>query len=258
MPPVNSSPVRFCVQCPGSGDPMTCDIVIRSYWKDLDWLRLAIASIHRFCTGFRQVVIIFPSSTKPWLKRSDLPAGVRICFCRDYADDYLGQQVTKLHADEFTDADYICHIDSDCIFCRDTSPQKLIRDAKPVVIMEPIALLGRHYPWRRPTEKFLGCTVLDDFMRQPPFTFPRRLYSAIRQYAVRQHGVDIETWVMAQPPRGFSEYNALGAFAWENYFHDFVWIDAAAGTAPEQHCRWYWSWGGLDRATAQEIRALLL
>lgn len=120
--------------------------------------------------------MVVPRSTEPWLRRTELPRNVRVEFCRDYQDDYLGQQATKLLADTFSDADYICHVDSDCIFFRPTSPQDFIVDGKPRVLMQSCELLAGHRPWQRPTEKFLGFPVFDDFMRQPPFTFPRWLY----------------------------------------------------------------------------------
>ena len=37
--------------------------------------------------------------------------------CEEYEDDYIGQQIAKLNADNYTDAPLIAHIDSDCMFC---------------------------------------------------------------------------------------------------------------------------------------------
>ena len=201
--------------------------------------------------------MVIPRSSEPWLRRIALPGNARIEYCRDYRDDYLGQQATKLLADTFSDSDYICHVDSDCMFSRPTSPLDLIVDGKPIILMQPCSLLGRHRPWQKPTEKFLGCPMSYDFMRYPPFTFPRYLYPVLRQQAVQAHGVDIETYVSAQPPRGFSEFNALGAFAWQHHPESFVWVDTSVSPPREPHCRWYWSWGGIDAATRAEIRSIL-
>lgn len=178
-------------------------------------------------------------------------------LCRDYSDDYLGQQVTKLFADTYSNADYIAHIDSDCVFCRPTTPQDLIPEGKPVVLMHPLALLDPHLPWQKPTEKFLSMRVCDDFMRHPPFTFPRWLYKKVREHAQAIHGIDIETYITMQPPRGFSEFNVLAAFAWHRCHGDFVWVDTSKSIAGEPHCRWYWSWGGMDAAIRREIRAIV-
>src|ERR1700694_677382 len=100
---------------------VSCALFIRAYWKDLDWLELCLASRTRYCSGFHDVVVTIPRGSEPWLRRACLPRVARIEFCRDYRDDYLGQQSTKLHADTFTDADFICHVDADCIFVRPAS-----------------------------------------------------------------------------------------------------------------------------------------
>ncbi len=237
--------------------PLICDLFVRSYWKDLEWLGFCLASITKYCRGFRSVIVVLPRSSEAWLRRFVLPPGVRVELCDSYRDDYLGQQVTKLLADTFTNADYISHVDSDCVFFRPTSPEDLIVEGKARVLMRPCDTLGRHRPWQGPTEKFLGSKVTDDFMQHPPFTFPRWLYSRLREQTIATHGIDIETYITTQPPRGFSEYNSLGAFAWRHYRDRFIWVDTTISPPSKRHCRWYWSWGGIDAATQAEIRAIL-
>ncbi|HKQ79958.1 MAG TPA: DUF6492 family protein [Blastocatellia bacterium] len=236
---------------------MNCDIFIRSYWKDLEWLEFCLASVDKYCRGFRSSLVVLPRSSWPWLRRSGLQGKARFETCPDYRDDYLGQQATKLLADTFTDAEYICHVDSDCVFSRRTRPEDLIPDGRPNVYMRSVEALGRRNPWRGPTEKFLRRSVGYDFMQRPPFTFPRRIYQLAREHTLAAHNTDIETYVLAQPPRGFSEYNALGALAWERHRESFIWIDIDASAPVEPHCRWYWSWGGIDADIRAEIRAIL-
>lgn len=236
---------------------MSCDIFIRSYWKDLEWLRLCLASVEKYCLGFRSVVVVLPRSSEQWLRRRALNTTARIEFCRDYADDYLGQQVSKLLADTFTDADYVCHVDSDCVFFRLTTPEDFISNGRPRILTRPCATIEGHRPWQAPTEKFLGWGVTDDYMRHPPFVYPRWLYARLREHALATHGVNIEGYVTAQPPRGFSEFNALGGLAWRRHRESFVWVDTSVEPPGRMHCRWYWSWGGLDRATRLEIEEVL-
>lgn len=237
---------------------LTCDIFIRSYWKDLAWLEFCLASIQKFCRGFRAVIVVVPRSSRPWLPANFAFAeDVEICFCRDYRDDYLGQQATKLMADSFSDADFICHVDADCIFSRFCTPRDLIIAGKPCVVMRPSALLGFHWPWRKPTETFLGWAVSHDFMQRPPFVFPSWLYPELRNHAVSTHGMDLETYITTRPPRGFSEFNALGAYAHARHHDRFIWLDNSLSDAGEPFCRWYWSWGGIDVSTHSEIQALL-
>ena len=238
-------------------DNIKVDIFIRSYHKDLNWLSYCLASIDKFCTGFR-VVVVVPKST--WSRAQylrDSFESIRFEQCDDYRDDYLGQQVTKLHADFFTDADFISHVDSDCIFTRPVSPEDLIGSGKPRILMLPIAKLSRQKPWLGPTEEFLGWKVNYDFMQHPPFSYPRSLYGDLRNYSLEMHGLSLEQYVMARPPRGFSEYNVLGAYAYKWRQDQFNWLDVSLEDPGEHSCRWYWSWGGITPAIFREIKALL-
>jgi hypothetical protein len=237
---------------------MNCDILIRTWRKDLPWVELCLAAIERYARGFRSVVVVLPRSAEPWLRRYvRSSARVRVELCRDFPDDYLGQQVTKLFADTYSDADLVCHVDSDCILSRPTTPEDLAPHGRPRVVMRPYSLLGRHWPWRGPTEEFLRWPVEHDFMQQPPFVYPRSLYSEVRAHSEVVHRQDIETYVMSRPPRGFSEFNVLGAFGRVRHPDDFIWVDSSLEDPGRGCSRWYWSWAGLDRSTRKEIEALL-
>lgn len=236
---------------------MTCDVFIRSYRKDLGWLTLCLESVRRYCHGFGETIVVIPRSSAGWVRRAALPDGARIELCADYGDDYLGQQVSKLTADSFSDADFVCYVDSDCIFTQPTAPDDLISGGRPFICWRPLASLGRERPWHRPTEKFLGWPVDRDYMYHPPFTFPRWLLSRVREHSLLVHGVEIERYVMAQPPRGFSEFNVLGAYAWEFHRSSFSWIEPTTTTPADPRCRWYWSWGGIDAGIRAEITSIL-
>jgi hypothetical protein len=235
---------------------LVCDIVIRSYFKDFRWLDWCLRSVQRFCVGFRQVVLVVPASSRERLEWRGLAGGVTFT-CPDYRDDYLGQQVTKLSADEYTDADYICHVDSDCVFTRITRPEDLFEDGRPRVTMAPYATLDRYLPWQPITEAFLGDRLDYEFMRTPPYTFPRWLYAAVREHSLARHGVTIERYVLDRPPRGFSEINALTGYAYLHAPDALAWHDVTTGGVPEPPCRVYWSWGGIDARTERELTALL-
>jgi hypothetical protein len=236
---------------------MNCALFIRSYWKDLEWLALCLRAIERHCYGFSEVVVVVPESTRAWLVRRPLPGGARLLYCPLYGDDYLGQQVTKLHADSYTQADLIVHVDADCIFTRATGPRDLAPGYLPVVVTRPVTELGRHYPWQRPTQEFLGFEVDLDFMQQPPFAYPRWLYPLVRQHCQQLHGQSIEEHVLSRPPRGFSEFNVLGAYAHRHHGKHFAFCAADSPHRPAPRCDWYWSWGGITPAIRGRIEAAL-
>lgn len=200
--------------------------------------------------------MVVPQSSLARLRHAGLASDATV-LCPDYPDDYLGQQVTKLYADEVTDADFICHVDSDCIFRRPTSPLDLVVDGQPIVLMEEYSRLSRHVPWRSITERFLDRDTPYEFMRQPPYVFPRWLYPELRRFCVATHGLSVAEYVLAQPSRGFSEFNALGGFAWHRYRGAFTWIDLAADPPVDPWCRVFWSRLGVTTDVQAEISLLL-
>jgi hypothetical protein len=212
--------------------------------------------VHRFCRGFRHVVVVLPRSSLARWTWSGLTAD-RVLCCPDYRDDYLGQQVTKLYADTWSDADFVCHVDSDCVFQRPTAPADLAIDGRPYVLMAPYARLDPHIPWRPLTEQFLGTPVAFEFMRHPPYTFPRGIYPAVRQHCRERHAMSLDDYVLGRPPRGFSEFNALAALAHRDHHTEFTWIDVTAQDAPPAPCRVFWSRQPPDVHTHREMRALL-
>lgn len=234
---------------------------MRTYYRDATWLSYCLAGIARWCTGFDEVVVVAPRFSAPIVQRvvegsktATIPT--RIEICPDSHDDYLGQQVTKLYADKYIDADLICHLDTDCIMYRPTTPTDLCEMGRPRIVHRPTVTLGRHRPWVKPTQEFLGRQVHSDYMQRPPFTFWRWLYPEVRTHAITQHGIDLAAYVLGRPPRGFSEFNVLGAFAEHHHKHAFTCRSWDDPTVP-QLCKWFWSRDPLDNRLQQELARLV-
>ncbi|MEV6778649.1 hypothetical protein [Streptomyces syringium] len=234
----------------------TVDIVIRSHAKDFPWLRHCLAGVRRWCSGFRHVVVVIPRKSAPRLARYGIEAD-RIVQCVDYPEDYLGQQVTKVFADELTDADFIAHLDSDCIVRRPLSPADLVdKVARPRVLYTPGQYFHRGAPWRAATEHCLGHPVGSDYMRRQPLVYPRWLYAGLREYLQRLHGVAPAAFIQAQSPLGFSEFNALGAYAHRHHREAFAWVLHPSPAYDETWTRVFWSWSGVTPTVEQELRML--
>ncbi|MCW3818989.1 hypothetical protein ONA91_31585 [Micromonospora sp. DR5-3] len=229
-----------------------CAIIIRTYHRDLDWLAYALRSVRRWCHGFTELIVVTPRFSASRVGRA-LPTGVRLEICPDHRDDYLGQQVSKLYADLYTDAAVLCHLDADMVFQRPVTPADLFTGGRPRIGYRPVGQLGRYRPWLGPTEAFLGAPVAYDFMCHPPFAYPRWLYPAVREHCLVTHGMPLDEYVLGRPPRGFSEFNALGAYAYHQHRDAFAW---AGREVDPPLCRWYWSRGGIDAATRRELERL--
>jgi hypothetical protein len=233
------------------------DIFIRSYYKDLRWLGWCLKSIEKYAHGFRRTILVVPSSSEPRLSWSGLGKQITTYVCDDFPDDYLGQQVTKTHADLYTDADFICHVDSDCLFRRRVTPDDLIPDGRAAIVAASYDVLPDDIGWRRLSERFLGREVEFDFMRRQPFVYPRWIYPELRAYALRTHGVTLSDYIVSRPRRGFSEYNAMGSYAYYYRRDAFAWTLHDCRQRDESLCRWFWSWNGISAETQKEIDAIL-
>jgi hypothetical protein len=236
---------------------ISVDIFIRSYYKDLRWLGWCLKSIEKYAYGFRRTILVMPSSSEPRLLWSGLGKEVTTYLCNDFHDDYLGQQVTKMHADRYTDADFICHVDSDCLFRRPVTPEDLISNGRAVLLAAAYNILKEEMGWRRLSELFMGREVEFDFMRRQPFVYPRWLYSELREYTLRTHEMTLSDYIVSRPRRGFSEYNAMGSYAYYHRREDFVWVYNDCARRDESLCRWFWSWNGISAEDQREINAIL-
>jgi len=246
------------------------DLFLKTYGADHEWASYCLRSIDKFCRGFRRVVVISPDPFTPPAMQH-VPVEV-LTLPEPIQDGYLGQQLYKLAAHQFSDADYICHIDSDCVFVQVVTPEtylelhedKVVENGpngffhsiftvRPAWLHTPYST-GLTVPWREPTEKFMGEPVEFEFMRRQPFMLPRWAYAELESFCQRTHGCHIGDYIARQPLRAFSEYNAMGAFLYRFHYDKFHWINTAE--APESE--WplltvdqRWSWGGLT----DEVRA---
>ena len=225
------------------------DLFIRSYKKDFEWLSYCLKSCAKSAKGFRQVHIVVPHGDQHELNHLTLE---KVHICPRYAEDYLGQQVTKLNADLYSDADFICHIDSDTVWLHDVSPKDFIHKGKAIVYYEPYDKIGE-CPWQAIVEEAIGWKPEFEFMRRPPHTFPRWLYKDMRDHLQATHKVPFDTFVATRPDRRFSEYNTLGAYAWKHHRDKFEWRDPRQD---KDTVRQFWSWGGID-AHREELSNLL-
>lgn len=237
---------------------MTCDIFIKTYPADGKFLEYCLRSIDKFATGFRKIVLVTPMGSRVGEILFDA-GNVRcpnIIEVEEYgADGYLSQQVFKLHANTFSDAEFILFMDSDTIFTRPVTPETFFIDGKIAWLYTPYDKIKT--PWQPITEKFLGCPVEFEFMRRHPLLAPSWLLAALRTFCRTMHDVSLDEYIMAQPQRAFSEFNALGALAY--YFHRdmFHWLNTETDDIPELTTLQKWSYGGVTPEIVTEFEQIL-
>ena len=201
---------------------MTTDIFIKTCQHDADYHAYCLASIDKYCSGFRNTVVV----------DGEHPKG------------YLHQQVVKMHADEHCPgADFILVTDSDTLFTHSVTPESFMVDGKPVWVATPWTEEMLAHPgtkaWYDVMGQYFNQVPPFEFMRRQPFVFPAHLTSNLRRDCLSRHGVDIETYVMSKG--AFSEWNVLGFYAWLHHHDEFHWIDTSKDALPSLNVIQMWS-----------------
>lgn len=241
---------------PESAATPICDIFIKSFPGDYEWLKYCLRSINKFATGFRRTVIVSPDShfevelpptNYEWQERAES------------GDGYLFQQVCKLNADKYTDAGYVLFMDSDCVFTRPISPETFMSGDKPIWLMTPMdkAREDQCKAWLPVMTKWMNKVPKYEFMHRHPFMFPRWFFEKIRTFCANQHGMALDEFIMSQPHRAFSEFNCAGFLAYEHFRDRFEWINTETDQVPEPTVLQNWSPGGLTEGIEAELERIL-
>lgn len=235
----------------------TCDIFIKTYPKDYEWLSYCLRSTEKFTSGFRKQLII--TSGQGNLGFATHPDGDVVIHKSEYGENgYLSQEVFKLKADEFTEADFILYMDSDTQFIRPVTAETFFKDGKILWMITPYS--GTKAPWKPITEKFLKMPVEYETMRRHPIVVPRWLLKEVREFCQKTHGISIEEYVMSQPGHEFSEFNVLGAYAYHFHRDKFHWVDTSKipeNEWPVLTVNQEWSHNPLDDAMKAKLETIL-
>jgi hypothetical protein len=223
--------------------PTTVDILIRSYYRDARWLDRALRSIDTHVRGYRDVVVVVPRSSVARMNPPRLP-GVRVVQCADHPDDYLGQQLTKLHADAYTDADVVLHVDSDQEFVsRCDLRQDLHRDGLLRMAFDSSDTRPRTDGWRRCPSEFFGRRIDLNVAAPLPLAVPRHVYAAVRHHCESAHGSRLERYAAAVGAHRFSEAALLRGHVLLHEPASVSWVDVST-TDFLTSCRTSWSRAG--------------
>jgi FkbM family methyltransferase len=247
---------------PGSPSSLPpCGIFIRTYPGDYEWLAYCLKAVAKFTDGFSKVWVVstgdcpVPPLGLVWKKINP-----------ETEDGYLDQQITKLYADVITEhsANFYLHIDSDVILTRPVTPESFLTIGTPddgdlqyQVVWPYTPYSAIETPWQPIIEKFIGHPVENEFMRRLPIMVPYWLYPKLREFCFKRHGMPLCDYIRMQPPRAFSEFNALGAYAY-TYHHDkFVWLNTLENVIPGPFAKQFHSWGGITPGIQAEIETIL-
>lgn len=227
-----------------------CDILIKSYPPDYERLGYCLRSLWKFAHGFRNIVLIVPHGTQNSLPKN-APQAIPVV---EFGEGYMYQQALKANAHEFTDAEYVLHIDSDTMLTRPITPLTFMNEGKPWWLYTPYSEIV--CPWQKITEKFMDEPLDYEFMRRLPLFIPRWLHEETAKFCLERHKMRLTDYIMTQSHRAFSEFNALGALAWTRFKDKFQWINTTTEPMPDTCAIQRWSGDAFDdgiKAKCEEI-----
>jgi hypothetical protein len=233
---------------------MITDIFIRTYHKDIEWLKYALASIHKHVKGWRNIVITMPKGQGHLLGHLTTEKVIEV---EDMQDGYIGQQLTKMEAWKYTDAECVLFWDSDVIA---TEPidihREYFKDGKPILYKTKYSSLPG-CPWQGVTEKAVGFPVEWEYMRRMPLLYWTQTLEGACEDMRAIHGLGLRQYMEKQPHKAFSEFNVMGAFVDRYSKAHYAIIDTESIDMPTNKVFQGWSWGGITPEVMATINKAL-
>ena len=234
-----------------------------TFARDIEWLRFSLESVYRYCKGFHEVVVVVPTwdydKFTQFMRYSTPELPLRIVSFLEYpGKGFVHHLAMKCYADVFMpESDYILHLDPDCLVHEHTNPDNYFVGGKPVLVIEPYAVLEKKHParfhWKSVTEFSLPWECDYETMCRHPAVHDRGTYSATRDIIETKHRVPFLDFVLKQKnkyPQGFGEFNTLGAVAVKLYSKQYHLVDRGdsdSANDPHSHVTQMWSYDGIHK-----------
>ncbi len=197
--------------------PGPVSILVVSYAKDIEFLRYLLKSIAQNTSGFAETVVAVPEHERGmynWVKKARV-----VYFHEAPGKGMLSHMAMKCRADELCpDADFIWHLDADCVVWSKVTPADLFKDGKPVLLRERYADLrnANRRVWQKNVENALGFKPEYEGMVRQGAIHPRQVYAATRAAVEKHTGMKFDDFVTSGTnafPQLYCEFNTLAAIA---------------------------------------------
>lgn len=259
-----------------------------TYKKDLPFFRASLRSFQKFASGFAYAKVIVPNPDVPAFREHCVPVGVDVAGIDEPEGKgmLMHMAMQMLGETHFpTDADFIFHIDADCVFNQPTTPRDYLPGGKPIVcfrewdrlLTRPVeenelqtfmGFTGRTidfnrgaYFWKFAADFALGFATQRQTMTQMPIVHCRGVYPRARAIIRNRFRTDIISHILQgrnEWPQTFCEFETLGAVAHRFFDNQYHWHELdRQGTYPVRNVTQTWSHGGLD-ATEEHGRPQII
>jgi len=186
-----------------------------------------------------------------------LPCPVCISLFDEWPEKgMLHHMLQIMRADEWCpDADFIAHMDADCIFTEPVTPEDYIQDGKPILRYEYFSKINQRHSgvgrWQECCQKCLPFPVLHEAMRCHPEVYHRGLYARARDLIAATVHKSCDDYVHEQQnafPQTFCEFNTLGNVALHDFPEQYLAIEQTGDrVTPHNKLQQFWSHGAIDQ-----------
>lgn len=262
------------------GEPkkIKCFVNYTTFARDLEWLRYSLESFRKYATGFAGVTIVVPvwdvDKFLQFERYSTPECPVLIKNFLEYpGKGFVHHLAMKCYADVFSpDANFILHMDPDCLFSAPVTPQDYIHNKvmttgltpddedfegiwTPDLVIEPYEHLKTAHPpryaWKAVTEAALKFECTHEAMCRHPAVHHKATYLGLRDHMESVHLTPFMDFVLKQKnsyPQGFGEFNTIGAYAMARMPCHYNFIDRGASgelNDPKPLVKQLWSYTGV-------------
>lgn len=242
---------------------MKTDILIVTFKRDFIYLEWCLKSISKFASGFNSIIILIPNQDLSDLlgittQFPELESLIRIRTGEEWIDKGMTWHMYQIIcSDQLTDADFICHIDADCIFTAPVTPETFIKDGKPILQYERLESITKRHAgvglWGEVTQRCLPFPVHFETMRQHGETYTRETYAETRRLMEVKTGVPVEEYIRSGQnafPQQWCEFVTLGNVAIHCFWPKYHLVDNALKENPDKGdfpIGQFWSHGAIDQ-----------
>jgi len=214
---------------------------------------------------------------EPEIEKTCVQYGARYSPIKHRDPGHMQQIAEKIRADEHCcNPDWICYIDSDCIFTKPAHIDDLFVNGRPILCYDGWEADHTHQ-WRKGTEFMFGAPIELNFMRRHGMCYkPEHLKGLRWHLGDRYYDWILEQWDSEQewfPKRSgdkmwqpfgkpkMSEFCLMGAWVWRHHAGDFCWwrVDDFGWPGKDRHgwVKQYWSHGEVTPEVQKGLDAIL-
>lgn len=264
---------------------MNVPILIRSYWKDAEWLIYCVRSLKKYAQGFSEIVVVAPTRDQDTFFPLAEKYGFRLhqYIVREDKPMIHGE-LQVCNADKICPkANYIFFVDSDCAAVQTFTPQDYFADGLPILVGRKFSRMKNsksetercmYAQWLPATQAALGFVPKYETNMRVPSIFRRETFEPFRKAVENNVGKPFEEYAFScrnEYPQTFIEFTPIGNYIlrYTPELYYFADMEATPGK-PHNIQRYtdsgmpiwnykfkqYWSHGGLKPEIQKELEAI--